>query len=86
MDIISLNCNCSRHGIAENLLSSQLHVYVSHFFCQTGKNYIYILFSNKNVNIKFSAHDMVLELPSSGTLNVKMSSYFQVFNFTVKIE
>jgi hypothetical protein len=69
-----------------SLCVRQLHVYVSYFFCQTGKNYIYILYSNKNVNIKFSAYDMVLELPSSDTLNVKMSSYSQVFNFTVKIE
>ena len=31
-----------------------------------------ILTSNKNVDIKFSAHDAFLELPSSGTLKVKI--------------
>jgi len=30
------------------------------------------MFVNKNVDIKFSAHDAFLELPSSGTLKVKI--------------
>ena len=48
--------------------------------------YSWYMYYNKNVDIKFSAHDAFLEYPSSGTLRVTIIRYTQNNHHQVRSE